>query len=218
MSDGAGGHAGGALAAQLTVDAVAGCVGAARGPEISDAGERAVRAANDAVRTARRTNPAVATMCATLTLAVAKGCVSGSSRWWVAGVGDSPCWVVTPCGIGSILDVHTLAADLVRAGAISESEGRAHPGRHVITQAIGVDDDVAGGRAEVVLRPGERLVLASDGIDVLTEDQVAAIVRSVDPREGAAALIAAALAGGATDNVTAVVITHLASCARAQIS
>ena len=217
VSDGAGGHTGGALAAQLTVDAVAGCLGPARGPEVADTGERAIRTANDAVRAARRSDPTVATMCATLTVALSGGCAGGSSRWWVAGVGDSPCWLVTPSGVRSILDVHTLAADLVRAGAISESEGRRHPGRHLITQAIGAEDEVRGTRAEIVLRPGDRLVVASDGIAVLTGDSVAAIVASVDAREGAEALIVAALAGGATDNVTAVVVAHLASCARDRI-
>ena len=72
-------------------------------------------------------------MAATLTLAAA----AGGDRWLVAGIGDSPAWLVTARCITRVTDDDNAAAELVRAGVISADEARTHPGRHWITRALG---------------------------------------------------------------------------------
>jgi len=158
-------------------------------------------------------------MGATLTAAAATALGSGGSRWLLASVGDSPAWLVTPAGLARITDDHTVAAALVRSGVISPGDAATHPGRHVLVQAVGTEDRIAPDIVAVDLAPGDALVLASDGVsDVLDDAAVAAAV--ADPTAAAAGggdaeaaarrLVTAALAAGSTDNVTAVVVRHLA--------
>ncbi|HEX6417695.1 MAG TPA: hypothetical protein VFZ77_04335, partial [Acidimicrobiales bacterium] len=80
---------------------------------------------------------------------------------------------------------------------------------HIITLAIGGDTDVAGVPVAVDLAPGDALVLASDGIEVLDEATIAEVVPAAPSAEQAARrLVDAALARDASDNVTVAVVRH----------
>ncbi len=149
----------------------------------------------------------MAFMAATLTLGVLAADRAGGSLWLVAGVGDSPAWLVTAERITRVTDDDNAAAELVRAGVISQAEARTHPGRHMITRAMGSAEAVPPDVAHVALFPGDALVLASDGIDVLDDADIGRIVRSAAGADAAAQrLVDAALDAGSTDNVTAVVV------------
>jgi serine/threonine protein phosphatase PrpC len=134
VSDGVGGHAGGGRAAELTVravqEALAGQDGRAIAVDEATLVE-AFRRANDAVRQGRRDDPSVATMGATLALAAVTAAdpLAAESWWLVANVGDSPAWLVTPERAVRVTRDHTLAAELVRAGALSADAADRHPGR-----------------------------------------------------------------------------------------
>jgi protein phosphatase len=204
LSDGAGGMRGGARAAGLAVGAAAGrlAASAAMGAVGEDVVEAAVAAADAAVRTGQATHPDEASMAATLTLAAA----AGGDRWLVAGIGDSPAWLVTGRRIVRVTDDDNAAAELVRAGVISADEARTHPGRHWITRALGSGREAAVDVTRVALGPGEALVLASDGIAPVPTQAVALAARSA-ASAGAAArwLVDAAVAARTTDNVTVAV-------------
>jgi PPM family protein phosphatase len=208
VSDGAGGLRGGARAAQLSLDAVIARLESSGDRLDEQIACRAVVDANAAVR-AGRGDPEVASMAATLTLAVAVDIDVSGSTWSLLTVGDSPAWARTPAGLHRLSEEDNLAAELVRAGAISRAEAREHPGRHVITRAMGSDDAVATTPVAVTVAPGDGLVLASDGVEVLDE---AAMMVAMDgaptARDAAHRLVDAALAAGATDNVTVAVVTH----------
>jgi PPM family protein phosphatase len=125
----------------------------------------------------------------------------------VAGVGDSPAWLVTGERVTRIPDDDNAAAELVRAGVISRDEARTHPGRHLITRAMGSAEVVTPEVAHVALFPGDALVLASDGLGVLGEADIGRIVRAAAGADTAAQrLVDAALDAGSTDNVTAAVV------------
>ena len=205
VSDGAGGQPGGALAATLTVDAVGSRLATA-GPAPDEALVlRAVDAAHEAVRDRQAADGRVATMAATLTLAVAVE--PGGRLWLVANVGDSPAWLVGPTVAVRVTEDHNAAAELVRAGVLTAEEGRRSPGRHLITRAIGAAEAPAADIALVPLPRGGRLVLASDGIGVLNGEAIMEVVADTpEPPTIARRLVAEALAAGATDNVTVVVV------------
>lgn len=208
VSDGAGGLRGGARAAQLSLDAAV--------ARLESSGDRlgeqvacqAVVDANAAVRAGRR-DPDVASMAATLTLAVATTVDATGSTWSLLTVGDSPAWARTPSGLHRLSEEDNLASELVRAGAISRSEAREHPGRHVITRAMGSDVTVATTPVTVTLTPGDGLVLASDGVEVLDEAAMMGAMDGTSTADDAARrLVDAALAAGATDNVTVAVVAQ----------
>ena len=223
VSDGVGGHAGGGLAAELTVEAVVSVLDAADGPDTAGAVDeqllrRTFEAANEAVRARRRDDPAVADMGATLTIAVlASPAERDGSRWLVASAGDSPAWRVTAASAERLTQDHTLAAELARTGAISEADAARHPGRHVVTRSIGSEDRIAPDITATVLQAGEALVLASDGMsDVLDPTEIhAAAAGAATAADAARRLVDAALARDAGDNVTAAVVRHVALSADA---
>ena len=206
LSDGAGGMRGGGRAAGLAVGAAAGRLAASRavGPIDEETVRAAMAAADAAVRTGQATHHDEAAMAATLTVAAA----AGGDRWLVAGIGDSPAWLVTARRITRITDDDNAAAELVRAGVISADEARTHPGRHWITRALGA---TAGPGADlditpVALGPGEALVLASDGLAPVPVQAIALAARSAASADDAARwLVDAAVAARTTDNVTVAV-------------
>jgi protein phosphatase len=209
MSDGAGGSPGGALAAELTVRAVVSHLGARDRAIDEGALTEAVGNANVAVRSRRASDGAVDAMTATLTLAVATAVDEKQSSWLVVNVGDSPAWVDDSHGFTRVTEEHNLAAELVRSGAISRDAARMHPGRHVITRSIGAEASVMVDPVRVTLRPGDQLVLASDGLEALSEVEMHEAIREASGAADAAhRLVEAALAKGATDNVTVAVLLH----------
>jgi protein phosphatase len=151
-------------------------------------------------------DPAVAGMAATVTVALAE---PGGDAWLVANVGDSPAWRIGPDRVDHLTEDHNAAAELVRAGAITADEARRHPGRHVVTQAAGGRERPEPAVSRVVLRAGDRLVLASDGVAVLPEEaMMVAVLASPSPDAAARAVVDAALAAGTRDNVTVVVLAR----------
>jgi serine/threonine protein phosphatase PrpC len=207
VSDGAGGHRGGARAAELTVAAVSATFDRA-GVRDGSVVDLAIRRADDAVRVGRD-DPEVPTMAATVTVALVGSVSATGSTWWLANVGDSPAWRVGPEGAEVLLPADNVAAELVRVGMISEHEAASHPGRHQITRAVGGLTGPSRPAIEVVLEPGRCLVLASDGLLSLDGAAITRIMGEGTTAQGMAdALVAAALAADATDNVTAVVVRH----------
>src|SRR5262245_39808251 len=207
VSDGAGGLRGGAQAAALTVAAAVARLEASVGRIDDRVVQTAVEDAHAAVRAGQRDDPTVAFMAATLTLAALAADRAAGSLWLVAGVGDSPAWLATAERVTRITNDDNAAAELVRAGVISRAEARTHPGRHMITRAMGAADAVTLEVAHVALFPGDALVLASDGIDALDDAEIGRIVRAAASADAAAhRLVDAALDAGSTDNVTAVVV------------
>jgi serine/threonine protein phosphatase PrpC len=212
VSDGAGGHAGGARAAELTVGVLAaGLADLARepGPDVGDRLATLITRANAAVRAERARDASVSTMAATATVALALAAGPGGSRWLVANVGDSPGWRIGATDCERFTQEHNVTGELVRAGVLGAEEARTHHGRHLITRAIGSEDTVAPAVTTVELEPGDALVLASDGIDVVPPDVMATLVRGAPGADAAArTLVQAALSRHASDNVTAVVVVH----------
>jgi len=212
LSDGAGGHAGGALAAQLTVDAVVSCLTTSAPAFGAPLLELAVRRANEAVRTRRRTNLAVAGMAATLTMAIATSVAEDTVEWLVTSIGDSPAWLVTTAGATRVTEDDNVAAQLLRSGAITSAEALAHPGRHWITRAIGPEERMAPLVIPVQMRRGDALLIASDGLDVLSATTISEVMAATTASQDAAGqLVDEALRSEALDNVSAVVARHAPS-------
>ncbi len=215
VSDGMGGHAGGARAAELTRDAAVAAIGDDPDGDLGTVLAEAARRANQAVRDGQVTDPSVAGMGATLVAAVAAEVTADTSQWVVANVGDSPAWLVTGSGARQITTDHTLAAAMAAARAEGSDEPIPERAHHLLMRAIGLADDEPPDVHDVALAPGDALVLASDGVsDVFDAVAVAAAVRAAgtdgDP---ARSLVDGALEAGASDNVTVVVLRHVGPAA-----
>ena len=126
----------------------------------------------------------------------------------IANVGDSRAYGLKKDGTFRPISVdHSYVAKLVQSGQITIQEAMVHPQRHVITNAIGIWDDITIDFYRV--DPDiTAVLLCSDGLhDYVSERLIASIVRDpgFTPEEKVRRLIDAANLAGGYDNVTAIV-------------
>ena len=100
---------------------------------------------------------------------------------------------------------------LVQRGQLTADQARSHPHRNVVTQALGVTDPQQLNVETLTgeLRPGMQLLLCSDGLTEEVDDRSIAKVlahQECSAQECVDGLVAAALDGGGSDNVTVVLV------------
>jgi protein phosphatase len=105
---------------------------------------------------------------------------------------------------------HTYVQTLVDAGLARPEDMAHHPWRSVVLRSVhgAPDADLTDiDILEVDTRPGDRLLLCSDGLTDLVDDQrIAEVLRMRDPHSAAAVLTQAAIEAGGRDNITCVVL------------
>ena len=133
------------------------------------------------------------------------------NRFEIAWVGDSRVYLWRDGALTQISQDHSYVQELIAQGVISPAQARSHPHRNVVTQALGVtapeqlNVETLGGE----MRPGIQLLLCSDGLTEEVDDaRIKGVLDHVDcsAQECVDGLIAAALDGGGSDNVTALLI------------
>jgi len=127
------------------------------------------------------------------------------SHVWLAHIGDSRAYIVRDSNIRQISDDHSLVAQLVRDGAMTPADAATSPERNVILQALGTQANVAPQiwTEGLALRPGDRIVLCSDGLSDLVDDgTIAKAATQLQPFEACEALIKSALSAGGQDNIS----------------
>ncbi len=197
LGDGMGGHADGAVAAHLAVEAAVTHVTAAADPASALGG--AVARGGDAVAAHRRAHGGA--MCGT-TLVVA---VVTADRVRLANVGDSRAYLIRDGEAGQLTRDHSWIAEQVRDGRLDADRAVHHPGRNMLTRAL-TGEPVDADLFTAALRAGDVVLICSDGVwDAVDDTRIAEAMRpGIALAEAAAALCDRALAAGSTDNVTVV--------------
>lgn len=200
VADGMGGHEAGEIASEITINTLNDLA-----PQSADAEAlaRAVVAANLNVIKAPSQGVGREGMGTTLTAAILE-----KERLIIAQVGDSRAYLLHNGSLQQLTRDHSLMADMIEAGQLTEAEARVHPNRSVITRAIGSDPHMQPDLYELNVETGDRLLLCSDGICGMIEDhEIASIMRQAPSAQSCAdQLVEAALAAGGFDNATAVVV------------
>jgi PPM family protein phosphatase len=198
VADGMGGHRGGEVASQLAVETLEKLFKKRIG-ELPDQ----VQEANRVVFERSVVDEKVAGMGTTLTAALVEG-----DRVRLAHVGDSRAYLLRDGDLRLLTEDHTLVHRMVTEGEISKEEAESHPQRSVLTRALGVDTIVDVDDDTVQVRPGDRLLLCTDGLtSMVSEQAIEEVLRAVpDPQEAAERLVRLANEGGGTDNTTVVVL------------
>jgi protein phosphatase len=200
VADGLGGHQAGEVASTLAIEKLM-----ENAPAHADAKAlgRAARTANKAVIEAAKNGTGREGMGTTLTAAIVEG-----THIAVAHVGDSRAYVLHAGVLERITEDHSMVADMIRQGTLTEEESRVHPNRSVITRALGSDPNMYADTFEVTASPGDRLLLCSDGLTgMLDDDQILdALTAYSDPEVASHALIDAANAAGGQDNISVVIV------------
>ncbi|MFB2579906.1 PP2C family serine/threonine-protein phosphatase [Herbiconiux sp. P15] len=203
VADGMGGHEAGEVASALAVDAFA----ALTGP--------AFLAPTD-IRTAfRSAHAAIASLASsgkrragTTVSGVAVAENDGSAYWLVFNLGDSRTYRLAAGELEQISVDHSVVQELLDVGELDRASAATHPGRNVITRALG-----AGGEFEpdywlVPVEAGDRMLVCSDGVSGELDDElIGRILQSEQSAQDAATrLVHEGILRGGRDNLTAVVI------------
>jgi len=135
-------------------------------------------------------------------------CLVDDARVTLVHVGDSRAYLLDPSGIRQVTRDHSWVAEQVANGTLSPEEARRHPFRNVITQALGngVDLDVAVQEFEV--KEADRILLCSDGLSGMIQDEELweIVQKAPDAEVAAQKLIARAMENGGEDNITVVLV------------
>jgi serine/threonine protein phosphatase PrpC len=201
VADGMGGAAAGELASAICTEAFAEI------DLIRSGGDAALR---DAIRTANQrivdraaSDPEVAGMGTTVTAAL----FGDQDRVVLANVGDSRAYLLRDGKLQRLSQDHSVVAELVASGQISEDEAEHHPQRSVITRVLGAEASVQIDIFWLDAQQGDVLMLCSDGLTTMVpESRIAELLASDRNCEQIAESLAdAAIAAGGEDNVTAIV-------------
>ena len=204
VADGMGGHRGGEVASAAALEPLRALDGQRfASPEAAmDALTEAVVTANTNVARRSQVEPELAGMGTTLTAVL----VDGRDAHLVH-VGDSRAYLSRGDRFVQLTEDHTLVQALIDQGRITQDQVATHPHRSVITRAVGVADDVEVDGIHLTLRGGDRIILCSDGLSgVVDDDTIARTLRAHGPQETPARLIEVANAAGGPDNITVLVI------------
>ncbi|PSL05177.1 serine/threonine protein phosphatase PrpC [Haloactinopolyspora alba] len=208
VADGMGGHAAGEVASQAAIDEL---VQVDRPPDGTDARAvlaDALAAANERIRRLATDDTSLHGMGTTATLMLWDGAEFG-----VAHIGDSRAYCLRDDELTQVTHDHTFVQALVDDGRLSPTAARDHPARSVVTKVLQGHEPIEPDYAVLRVRAGDRVLICSDGLsDVVDDDAVGAALRETDAvDETADRLIELAVAAGAPDNVTVVVIDVVAT-------
>jgi protein phosphatase len=131
-------------------------------------------------------------------------------RLHVANVGDSRAYLLNGGQPQLLTRDHSIAAALAEQGQLTAEEARRHHLRNQLTAFLGMSQPLKPAYAQIQMRPGDRVVLCSDGLwDMLSDEEIARIASELpDPRAATRALIDAANHAGGRDNITVIVVTR----------
>ena len=219
LADGMGGHRAGDVAARLTISKALEYLKVSPGSDLptsaSAAGSffgdtdpefllvNAIHSVNLAVHQAADDKADRRKMGATFIAAIIAG-----DTFTMAHVGDVRGYHFTGDRLNRITLDHTAVAALLEGGRLTPEQARNSPYRHRVERAIGPHPKVEADINRVTLTKGDRLLLCSDGLwDMVQDQEIEAILKGTATAEKSCAkLIKAALSAGGEDNVTVVVI------------
>jgi protein phosphatase len=199
VADGVGGGRAGEVASVSAIDGLSVYLASVSLANPQHALSMALQAINRDLWERGQSDPNLEGMSTTLVAAMILG-----GEAWIANVGDSRAYLLDGIVISQLTQDHSLVAEQVRRGVISEGEARRSPSRNVITRCLGCDEsvdvDVVGPVAMLV---GSRLLLCSDGLHaVVPEEEIVGLAQATSPDEATTQLVAAANARGGPDNIS----------------
>ena len=132
--------------------------------------------------------------------------VSGG-RFWIGHVGDSRAYRIDKQNMTQLTQDHTYVNELLQEGILTESEAMRDPRRHNLVRAMGINPSIDPDILEIP-KPdsGERILICSDGLAVVSLEKIATVIRSNDVQTACDELVKLANQQGGPDNITVVVV------------
>jgi PPM family protein phosphatase len=199
QADGMGGPPAGDLASALTVQTMRRLDEPVAG-DLVEALAGAVHRANDRLSEMVESDPSVEGMGTTLDAVLTDG-----QRIALAHIGDSRAYLLRNGTLTQLTTDHTFVQTLVDEGRITLDEARTHPHRSLMIRALDGRNELEPDIIPLDVRPGDRLMLCSDGLSAFVEDpQIAQLMGAGSVDAAVVALVRTALDAGSNDNVTCI--------------
>lgn len=207
VADGMGGHNAGDYASKITLETIVKHISGSGETEPAKNLGDAIAAANTLVRDRAERQPELEGMGTTVVAASCEG-----RTLHVANVGDSRLYIVGQKKIRQITRDHSWVEEMVRRGGLDREEARNHPDKNIITRAVGAEDTVKIDFFTVSLEEGDMILMCTDGLTNMLEDEEILRVLEVsrDIVEMAEELVRAANDKGGRDNISVILIDPLA--------
>lgn len=203
VADGMGGHEGGEVASEIAARLVPHLY--YRNPgDPQEALTEAFNAANREIFEQARKRSELAGMGTTCTAVAVVNALA-----YCAHAGDSRAYLVRRSQAYCMTEDHSATMELVKQGLLTYADSRNHEERNVILRAMGTHKTITAAQwtPPFPMRPGDRLVLCSDGLYEMVQDhEIAEIAEANPPEEACRKLLRLAMDRVSSDNVSAVVL------------
>ena len=200
IADGMGGHNGGETASAGVRDGLL--------RELKNAApsiellEKAVRTVNRELWDMQDRDDSLAGMGTTLTVLWTAG-----REMLLAHVGDSRAYLLRNGEFKRITADHSMVAEMVRRGMLTEEQAACHPMRNYITRAVGTDKEIETDLISIPREKGDRWLVCSDGLHGLVpQNELERLTASDNPEEAADQMVRLALDAGGRDNISLILV------------
>lgn len=203
VADGMGGHKAGDMASKMCVEQVVETIQSTDKKTPVGVFEQAVEVANRTIYEQANSHSELAGMGTTLVAATID-----DETAYIVNVGDSRLYLLRDT-LQQITVDHSLVEEMVQSGEIGKEEMRTHPDKNIITRALGTDREVQPDCFEIEVRQGDVLLLCSDGLSNMLEDEkIEEIIKHhIENMDQAGnCLVEQANKAGGKDNITVVLI------------
>ena len=206
VADGMGGHNAGDYASDFTVNTMVEEITASFEKNPSIIFQKAINVANQKLREIASKDTSKRGMGTTVVAATCMG-----RYLQVANVGDSRLYVVNDT-IKQITTDHSYVEEMIRRGSLQRENARSNPNKNIITRAVGAKNDIQADIYVVELKPGDLLLMCSDGLSNMLEDEEMRMIikRQRDIVEMVEELVKAANEIGGKDNISVILIDPFA--------
>lgn len=200
VADGMGGHQGGEVASASARDLL---IQLLKGKEPDPQALRtAITAVNKRLFIRQGEEKELAGMGTTLTVLWA-----GKEDMLIGHVGDSRAYRLRDGEWRQMTADHSMVAEMVREGLLTQEQAACHPMRNVITRAVGTEEGV---NADILTEKrcrGDVWLVCSDGLHGMVDDEkLADLLRRNDPEKAADLMLQAALEAGGRDNISLAIL------------
>ncbi len=203
VADGMGGHNAGEVASGKAVGILQNGIFRETDMSAKDVLIKAVEDANQEIYEMSINKKNLSGMGTTIT-----ACLAMENSVTAVQVGDSRLYLIRKDKISQITKDHSLVEMLVENGTITKEEAKNHPQKNIITRAVGTDKTVEADIYEFSVKKGDTVLLCSDGlVNMVDDEEILSVIKSAETLDAAAnTLVSQAEKAGGTDNITVILI------------
>lgn len=202
VADGMGGHKAGDMASRFTVDTFVDLVSESCEKDPITLMDSTIKIVNTRLLDKAKESMDYEGMGTTLVVATVIDDIL-----YVANVGDSRLYLVND-ELRQITRDHSLVEEMISMGELERKDARTHEKKNIITRAIGGQSSVMADFFPVDIKVGDKVVMCSDGLcNMVDDDIIKKVVKdNNDIEQAATKLVEMANDNGGKDNISIIII------------